>query len=182
MPTEIEYRWSSDFLMKGVFSQTWFSHGEHNEHALLTKEQTSNFIFLHRNDHMLINGNWYTCTCVTGNFLKWMRVIWAGQCSNQSCQLSCYSAENSQIRLVGQARSHETIRKQETPEGCSPQKGGDGLSGSWKNSEKGGTLGGEVERATIWGRPDVGDSFRSSWEADQLILMEQLMSNHEVPH
>lgn len=182
MPTEKEYRWSSDFLMKTAFSQSWFSHGEHNEHALLTEEQTPSFIFLHRSGHTWTNGNWYSCPCATGGFLKWMWVIWAEQCSNQSCKLSHYSAGNSQIRFVGQARSHETIRKQETPEGCSPQRRGDGLSGSWKNSEKGGTLGGEVERATIWGRWDVGDSFRSSWAADWVILREQLMSNYEVPH
>lgn len=107
-----------------------------------------------------------------------MGVIWAEQCSNQSCKLPYYSTENSQIRFVGQARSHETIWKQETPEGCSPQKGGDGLSGSWKNSEEGGTLVGEVERATIQGRPDIWDSFRSSWVADQLIHREQFIINH----
>lgn len=45
MPTEIEYRRSSDFLVKRVSTHTWFPHRENNELVFLTKEQLPNFGF-----------------------------------------------------------------------------------------------------------------------------------------
>lgn len=115
--------------------------------------------------------------------------MWAEQYINQSYKFSYYFTDSSQIRgFAGWERSHEIIRKQETPEGCSPQKWGYDLIGSRRNSEGSGTLVGEVKRTGRRGEVhSVGNTrtrglFQKQLVSDQLINIKELMNGHELLH